>query len=198
VFVPKSPWRRRPHTRVAVMTPRWEHRRLLLLNWPTFGDAAEDLARQVTLSGFRADVIMGIARGGLPLATVLGHLLSGRVGTVGVSRNTSDERYPERGEAEICWMVPDSLDGARVLLVDDIAGDGGTLRAVRERARRAGAAEVRAAVIVVNEGCMERPEYSVFSADDWVVFPWERPPGDHGGAIEPLVLGSQVTRHEHG
>ncbi|WP_165550023.1 phosphoribosyltransferase [Kribbella speibonae] len=170
------------------MTPRWERRRLLGLDWTTFGDAAQDLAVQVKSSGFRPTVIMGIARGGLPLATALGHLLSGRVGTTGVTRNASDGQYAERDEAAISWMVPDSLNGARVLLVDDIAGDGGTLRVVRERARRAGAAEVRAAVIVVNDGCQDRPEYSVFAADDWVVFPWECPPGDHHGAVESLVL----------
>ncbi|SEH03069.1 hypothetical protein SAMN05444920_13278 [Nonomuraea solani] len=171
------------------MTPRWERKRLLRLDWPAFGDAAEELARQVMDSGFQPNVIMGIARGGLPLATVLGHLLSGRVGAIGVTRNSSDDRYAERDEVEISWLVPESLEGARVLLVDDIAGDGGTLRGVRERAGRAGATEVRAAVIVVNDGCTERPDYSVFSADDWVVFPWERPPVDHHGVVEPLLLG---------
>ena len=174
------------------MTPHWERRRLLGLDWTTFGDAAEELALQVTSSGFEPNVVMGIARGGLPLATVLGHLLPASVGTAGVLRNASDDQYADRAEAAISWMVPDSLNGARVLLVDDIAGDGGTLRAVRERVRLAGAVEVRAAVVVVNDGCQERPEYSVFAADDWVLFPWERRPADDSRAVEPLMFRTRT------
>lgn len=168
-------------------SPRWLGRRLFGLDWPTFAAGADEISRQVTASGFQPDVILGIVRGGLPLATVLGHRLPGRVETMTVTRNSSDELYAARGTEAVAHATPHPTAGARVLIVDDIAGDGGTLRAARELVRRAGAAEARAAVLVVNQGCTAIPEYSVWSVDDWVVFPWERPAAA-GQAIEPLTL----------
>ena len=46
------------------------------LTWETFGDASQELAREIAGDGFRPDLILAIARGGLFVAGALGYALS--------------------------------------------------------------------------------------------------------------------------
>ena len=46
------------------------------LTWETFGDASQELARVIADDGFRPDLILAIARGGLFVAGALGYALS--------------------------------------------------------------------------------------------------------------------------
>lgn len=39
-----------------------------VLTWSLFGSAVRELAQQVVDSGFAPDLVLGIARGGLPIA----------------------------------------------------------------------------------------------------------------------------------
>jgi hypoxanthine phosphoribosyltransferase len=46
------------------------------LTWEAFGDASRELARAIADDGFRPDLILAIARGGLFIAGALGYALS--------------------------------------------------------------------------------------------------------------------------
>ena len=46
------------------------------LGWDRFGVASRDLAREIADSGFRPDIILAIARGGMFVAGALGYALS--------------------------------------------------------------------------------------------------------------------------
>ena len=46
------------------------------LTWETFGQASRSLAQQIHDDGFRPDIILAIARGGLLVAGALGYALS--------------------------------------------------------------------------------------------------------------------------
>jgi hypoxanthine phosphoribosyltransferase len=46
------------------------------LTWERFGGAAQELARVIADDGFRPDLILAIARGGLFVAGALGYALS--------------------------------------------------------------------------------------------------------------------------
>lgn len=83
---------------------------------------------------------------------------------------------------------PESLlEGRRVLVVDDVWDTGRTARAVRERARRCGAGEVKVACLHwkpkggleagVEVGGREkgdRPDYWGDETGRWIVYPWEK------------------------
>lgn len=74
-------------------------------------------------------------------------------------------------------MVPKrSLLGERVLIVDDIMGDGGTMELATKTVLDLGAAESRSAVVVRNVGSRSRPDFFAAEVDDWTVFPWEEQP----------------------
>lgn len=161
----------------------WKRRKLLSITWETTGRLLSDLADEIRGTGFQPDVIVGITRGGLPAAVTLSNLLDVldfRV--LGIPRNSSNSRYSERGQARFDHITPDRpLDGRRVLVVDDIMGDGGTMALALEILRERGAGEIRTAVVVRNVNAAGRPDHHCLDVDDWTVFPWEAPPalGEH-------------------
>ncbi|MFE2944893.1 phosphoribosyltransferase [Streptomyces sp. NPDC059255] len=159
--------------------PVWRRDRLLTISWDAMGRMLGALARDITASGYAPTVVAGIARGGLPPAIALSNLLAvADFRILAIPRNTSNSRYSERGEAVLDYVVPDrDMRGARVLLVDDIMGDGGTMALAVDTVRRLGAEEVRTAVVVRNLGAASSADFTAVEVDDWTVFPWETPPG---------------------
>src|ERR1700736_2657821 len=101
------------------------------MTWTEFGVASRSLAQQVADSGFRPDLVLAIARGGLTVAGALAYALSVKnCFTMNVEFYTGvDERL------EVPVMLPPTLDlvdiaGLRVLVADDVADTGMTLQLV--------------------------------------------------------------------
>ncbi|MFJ6701072.1 phosphoribosyltransferase [Streptomyces sp. NPDC091272] len=166
--------------------PLWRREQLLVLGWEEAGKALGRLADEIRASDFRPTVVAGIARGGLPPAVALSNLLGVEdFRILGIPRNTSNSRYSERAEPVLRYVVPDEpMTDARVLLVDDIMGDGGTMALAERTVRELGAAAVRTVVLVRNVHAAGRPDHLALEVDDWIVFPWERPP-EHGENHRP-------------
>lgn len=165
----------------------WRRERFLVLGWEALGRCLEVLAAQIEASGFRPTAIVAISRGGMVPAVFLANAFGLRdVQVISILRNVSNEKYSERGEPRLRWMAPDTpLDGERVLLVDDIAGDGGTLDLALGLLAGRNAAAVRTAVVVKNQGSRLEPDYRAITVDDWIVFPWE-PPAPAGARTEAI------------
>ena len=156
------------------------------LSWGMFGTAGQDVARQVADSGFEPDLILSIARGGLFLAGSLGYALSVKlVHLVNVEFYTGVD---ERLDLPVMLPpVPDvaSLAGSRVLIADDVADTGETLRLVREFCRDH-VAEARCAVIYEKPTSVIRCEYVWRRTDRWINFPWSSLPPVRRGASSAL------------
>ena len=163
-----------------------------VLTWPAFGTAVRQLARRVHQDGYRPDLILAIARGGLFAAGALGYALDVKnISVVNVEYYTGvDERLPL---PVVLPPVPDlvDLEQARVLVADDVADTGHTLALVHEFCR-AKVADVRAAVLYQKPRSVIDCEYVWSRTDQWISFPWsaEAPvasggPGDGGLPAAP-------------
>ena len=142
------------------------------LNWATFGEASRELAALVADSEYRPSIILGIARGGLiPAATIAYALDVKNVFMMSVEFYTGvDERL------DFPVMLPPLLNaidiaGARVLVVDDVADTGGTLKLVKDFCAEH-VAEVRCAVLYEKPRSVVKCEYVWRRTDRWVNFPW--------------------------
>jgi len=103
------------------------------LSWEIFGSAARELAAGVSADGFEPDLILAIARGGLFVAGALGYALG--VKNVAVINVEFYIGVDERLDVPVVLPpVPSTVDlgGARVLIADDVADTGATLRLVRD------------------------------------------------------------------
>jgi len=169
------------------MTDLWRHRCLYALQWGSAGDLLDTMAAQIMLE-FKPSAVVGIARGGLVPATHLANALGAtQFGVMGVTRNTSDAKYSAKDAPRLLWRSfgANSYKGMRVLLVDDVIGEGETLAFARRVLAETGAAEVRTAALVRMARSSFAADYVGLVLDDWVVFPWERA-GDGSIAVEPI------------
>ena len=143
-----------------------------ILSYELFGTAARELAERIAADGFRPDAIVGIARGGLPLAGALSYALD--VKTLG---SLNVEFYTGVGSTlETPVVLPPTLDreslaGKSILLVDDVADSGRTLHLVVELLR-AGGGEVRTVCLYSKPGSVEAPDYIWRTTPHWILFPW--------------------------
>jgi hypoxanthine phosphoribosyltransferase len=142
------------------------------LSWSAFGDAARELALQVHADGYQPDLILSIARGGLLVGAALGYALDVKnTWTMNVEFYTGiDERLDV---PMILPPVPElvDLDTARMLIADDVADTGETLRLVKDFCSGK-VAEVRCAVLYEKPRSAVACEYVWKRTDLWIDFPW--------------------------
>jgi hypothetical protein len=147
------------------------------LTWETFGDAAQELARVIADDGFRPDLILAIARGGLFVAGALGYALS-----VKNLHLMNVEFYNGVGSTldmpVMLPPVPSVVDFSqkKVLIADDVADTGKTLELVRGFVADQ-VAEVRSAVVYEKPTSLMKCDYVWKRTSRWINFPWStRPP----------------------
>ena len=143
-----------------------------ILSWDGFGEASRDLARSIADSGYDADMILAIARGGLFLAGALGYALSVKnTYTMNVEFYTDvDERLDM---PMILPPVPDFVDvsDAKILIVDDVADTGHTLKLVKEFCQGR-VAESRIVALYEKPQSVVHCDYVWKRTDKWINFPW--------------------------
>lgn len=159
-----------------VVQRRFDYQRIWQLTLPMFERAGTMLAEAAP----RADVVVGIARGGIPLAELVAEYLGLPMVPLRVRHNLSDEIYlPASGDvritAEDSASVASAVEGRRVLVADDICGTGATLKAVLDRMLTMQPAAVQSAVLCRSEAADFTPDVWLWSTRDWVVFPWNDP-----------------------
>jgi hypoxanthine phosphoribosyltransferase len=142
------------------------------MSWKQLGDGTRALAEQVAADGYRPDIVLSIARGGLLVGGALAYALDVKnTFAVNVEFYTDvDERLPM---PIMLPPVPDLVDlgDARVLVADDVADTGQTLDLVKRFcADRVGA--VRAAVLYEKPWTIFTCEYVWRRTDRWIDFPW--------------------------
>ncbi|MFF5991101.1 phosphoribosyltransferase [Prauserella flavalba] len=146
------------------------------LTWELFGTAGRELAMQVADSGFRPDLILSIARGGLFVAGALGYALD--VKNLHVMNVEFYTGVDQRLDLPVMLPpVPNAVDlaGATVLVADDVADTGATLKLVRDFCADH-VAEVRCAVVYEKPTSAVACEYVWRRTDRWINFPWSTLP----------------------
>lgn len=159
-----------------------------VLDWERFGAATRELATTIAADGYRPDLILAIARGGLFVAGALGYALSVKnVYVMNVEYYTGvDERLPL---PVVLPPVPDlvDLETARVLVADDVADTGHTLALVHELCTGK-VGDVRTAVLYQKPHSVISSEYVWSRTDRWIAFPW---------SSDPPVVGSGAAEGAH-
>jgi len=144
------------------------------------------LAARIYNSGFRPDLLVGIWRGGTPIAIAVQEFFEYQGVNVdhAAIRCTS---YTGIGEQDnririygLDYITEYTTRDSRVLIIDDVFDTGRSVRAVLEELnRRAGSdmpREIRTAMPWYKPGNNRtdlRPEYYLHTTDHWLVFPHE-------------------------
>jgi tRNA-dependent cyclodipeptide synthase len=144
------------------------------LSWKDIEDSIKQLAYKIKESGFLPDYIVGITRGGLiPL-----YFLAKKSGINNVLTVSAIhfDKAGKRGDFSINYLPQINLKDKKVLLVDDIADSGVTLKGVCEAmlAKYEGIDLKTATIALDKNKSIFFPDYYVIEEKgDQIIFPWD-------------------------
>ena len=149
----------------------------LYVSWDEYHRLIERLALKVSNSGWAFDQILCLARGGMRPGDVLSRVFDKPLAIMSTSSYRA-EAGTIQGRLDMAKYItlPKGELAGRVLLVDDLADTGVTLRAVVDRLRSMPAiTELRTAVIWVKGVSSYVPEYFVetLPTSPWIHQPFE-------------------------
>ena len=140
------------------------------VDWPEYGNLAEALAAKVRSSGRKFDLVVGIARGGLPIAMVVSDHLDVRIDFINVK---SYDGIAQRSSPKILSTLTQGISGKSVLLVDDLVDQGDTMETVRSYLLEQGPKLLEVAVVFKKPWTKFEPDYYLETVEKWIVFPFE-------------------------
>jgi hypothetical protein len=144
-----------------------------LISWQEVQRLCIGLARQIRVSGFRPDMIIAIARGGLiPARLVCDHLDMQVLDSIriqhylaGASRQT---------KATLNYPLCTSITGLKILLVDDVNDTGDSLQLAVSYLRSHNPAEIRTAAMHQKTSTHFPIDYYAKKIVKWrwLIYPW--------------------------
>ena len=149
-----------------------------------------NLAKTIVRSGFVPDVIVGVSRGGWVPARVLCDLLG-----VPVLANVGVEFYSGVGQRQdkprLTQRLSTAVSGKKVLIVDEVADTGKSLKLAKEHIIKEGAEQVRTVTMYTKPWSTFEPDYHEKKTSCWIVFPWETKE-----TIRSIVTGSKWEKRK--
>ena len=160
----------------------------LYVSYDEYHNLIEKLAIKVHQSGWEFDTILCLARGGMRPGDILSRIFDKPLAIMSTSSYRADAGTVQ-GHLDIARFIttPKGEIAGRVLLVDDLADTGHTLKAVVDQLKNnyAPITELRTAVIWTKGVSEFKPDYSM---DYLATNPWIHQPFEPYDAMRPAAL----------
>lgn len=142
---------------------------------PTWNQIYNILLKQavrIRSDGYQPDVIVGISRGGWVPARVLSDFLENPN-----LANAKVEYYIGINETKkapkLTQCLSTDVNGKTILIVDEVADGGESLKLATSHAVERGVREVKTATLYYKPWSIFKPDYYGKETRRWIVFPWE-------------------------
>ncbi|MBI3385848.1 phosphoribosyltransferase [Candidatus Gottesmanbacteria bacterium] len=143
----------------------------LPINWQQYQSLALSLAEKLLNKEAPFDEIVAIARGGLTLGHLLSDYLNLPICSITIQSYTDIQK---QGELRITAGLKAQIGGKRILLVDDIADTGKTLKRAIGYLKRFRPAKITTVTMFYKPHSTFKPDYFVEQTGRWVIFPHEQ------------------------
>ncbi len=144
--------------------------KFLRVDWKEYGRLCSILSDKITMSGKQFDLVIGIARGGVPLAMVVADQIGSRMDIINVKSYTG---IMARKKPRVVSTITNKIKGKQILLIDDLVDHGDTARFVTQYLKRMEPKSITTAVLFKKPQSTFTPDFYTRSTDKWIVFPWE-------------------------
>ena len=142
-------------------------------SWNQIYDSLLELAEAIKKSKHEPDIIVGVSKGGWVPARIMSDLLENPK-----LANVATEHYvgvaETKHEPTLTQPVSLPVKDKKVLVVDDVADTGGSLKLVNAHLKEQGASEIRTATIYYKPWSVILPDYYEKETSKWIIFPWEQ------------------------
>lgn len=148
------------------------------LTWDDVEKAAAEIIVRMNENGFVPDIIISIARSGLIPAALVSYALGNKelytikIDFSKVQKAGKDQELRHR--PKISQELSRDVEGFKVLVIDEMAVSGSTLRVVRNYLEMKDPADVKYAVLYKQPWSQFEPDYYGVQTPMWPVFPWKR------------------------
>jgi hypoxanthine phosphoribosyltransferase len=139
--------------------------------WKQIYEMLLSQAEKIRKSCFKPNVTIAISRGGWLPARVLSDLLETSLANVSVEYYLGVAET--KTEPVLTEGVSTVVTGKKVLIADDVADTGKSLKLLKEHILQQGAKEARTATVYYKPWSVVKPDYYERETRLWVVFPWE-------------------------
>jgi hypoxanthine phosphoribosyltransferase len=140
--------------------------------WNQIYDMLFAQAQKIQSANYTPDLAVAIIRGGLIPARVLCDLLD--ISTIATLQVQFYVDIAQTGlEPILKQPLSAPVKGQRVLLVDDIADTGQSLRLAQKHLQTQGALEIKTAALYTKPKSIICPDFSEKQTSRWIVFPWD-------------------------
>ncbi len=144
-----------------------------VLTWDEIISMSIKLGNIVKKSGFNPNYLIGVARGGLvPLRIMSDFFNNNNVFIVNVKLYEDIARKAEN--VRFLQGIDEDISGHNVLVIDDVADTGVTLKAVVDYIKNnLKPKELKVATLHYKPWSVIKPDYYLSEVRDWIVYPWE-------------------------
>ncbi len=166
------------------------HAGVTRLDWNDVMSMCRELAERVQRE-YDPDIIIGIAKAGVIPGAILASMLRKDFFPMRLSRRQKDRVVREK--PAILVPMPEEVDGKLVLIVDEIAATGETMRLAVGEARKKGAKKVKTATLYVHAESW-RPNWYALETDDLIIQPWDFEVLDRGRWVVHPEYQEEIDR----
>ena len=144
----------------------------LVLSWDDIISITLKLGKMIKKSDFSPDFLIGVARGGLVPLRVLSDFFNNT--NIAIINVKLYKDIAEREQVTFVQKIDFELSDKKVLVIDDVADTGLTLKAVVDYLRNEKKVKIlKTATLHYKPWSVIKPDYYVEEVEKWIVYPWE-------------------------
>ena len=140
--------------------------------WDEMNQLAFAIAQKIIKAKLKFDRIVTLAKGGWPLTRSMVDFLSvDKVASIGVKFYSGV--YQKLARPQIYQDLPEQVKGEDILLFDDVADSGGSLKFVQNHLNRHRPKSITTATLLYKPWSTFKPDYYGVETSAWIIFPYE-------------------------
>ena len=168
----------------------------LIIDWKEYNLIVEKLALEIHLSGYKPDLLIGIARGGLPIIDVLSRIFKLKCAYLAVESYSGKGIEDQQGELIFSREMSSTVQNMKgnILLCDDLSDTGVTLNKSIDWLRKypplkGNIKNIRTAVLWKKKDSTFEPGFCAQKLDSnpWIVQPFEK--------YEEVKINDLIKKH---
>jgi hypoxanthine phosphoribosyltransferase len=150
-----------------------ESREYVAPSWDKIYEMIVDLALVIRASGFKPDLIVGVSRGGWAPGRILSDLLENpHTANIKIEFYVGIEKTGRK--PVVTQPISEAISKKNVLVVDDVADTGESLKLALDHVLEKGAGKSMTATVYYKPHSKFKPDFFADTTSNWIIFPWER------------------------
>jgi len=143
---------------------------VIMLTWDEVEKLCVKLYDKIK-KNFEFDIIIAICRGGWVPARIISDISGNKnLGNIRVESYNAIHK----GKPKVTQDVSVSVEGKKILLVDDVSDTGDSLILAKEYLTKKKPLELRTATLHYKPKSRLKPDFFVDSTEKWIIYPWEK------------------------